>query len=302
MARSHDTSLQHVRTFAKLFTNLTPDQQREFERALVSVQDSIDTTSLGVTLDLLERKPNQNLPIPQLTITRSVRGALVEWKPLPDQRIAFFEVQVSSTSNFGQASTIATYGNQATISGITTTKFIRVRGIRKDGTTTPYSDIGQVTPRIFDVRISFQETFYVAIPKGPVPPITSHFYPVGRIVFTPVDPDVKTMAVGFVSMFADPNVMAYGLDDIRIRLVGRVWDGTFYSSGTKNIESVTTYWENSCGEFFGCYSVGPVPIVHPSLGKSVELELHVQDGTQQVTNPATQVIWGWLAKYEVGLD
>lgn len=301
MPRSHDTSLQHVRTFAKLFTNLTPDQQREFERALVSVQDSIDTTSLGVTLDLLERNPNQSLPIPKLTITRSIRGALVEWKPLPDQRIAFFEVQIASESNFGEASTVATYGNQATISGITTTKYVRVRGIRKDGTTTPYSDIGSITPRLFDVRISFQETFYVAIPKGTAPPTTSKFYPVGRILFTPVDPDAKTMAIGFVSMYADPNVSVYGLDDIRVRLISRVING-FYSSGGRNVESITTLWENSCGEFFGCYSVGPVPVEHPSLGKSVELELHVQDGTQQIVNPATEVIWGWLAKYEVGLD
>lgn len=301
MPRSRDSSLQHVRTFAKLFTNLTPDQQREFERALVSVQDSIDTTSIGVTIDLLERKPNQSLPIPQLTVTRSVRGALVEWQQLPDQRIAFFEVQIASESNFGEISTVTTYGNQAVISGITTTKYIRVRGVRKDGTTTPYSDISSVTPRIFDVRISFQETFYVAIPKGPTPPTTSHFYPVSRIMFTPVDPDAKTMAIGMVSLYADPNVNVYGLDDIRVRLLGRVING-FYIGGAKNIESTTTYWENSCGEFFGCYSVGPVPIVHPSLGKSVELELQVQDGTQQVSNPATEVLWGWLAKYEVGLD
>lgn len=301
MPRSHDTSLQHVRTFAKFFTNLTPDQQREFERALVSVQDSIDTTSLGVSLDLLERSPNQSLPIPVLTITRSVRGALIEWKSLPDQRLAFFEVQFSSESNFGQASTVTTYGNQATISGITTTKFVRVRGVRKDGTTTPYSDVSSVTPRIFDVRISFQETFYVKIPKGANPPTSSKFYPVGRIKFTPVDPDAKTMAIGFVTLYADPNVNVYGLDDIRIRLLGRVYDG-FYSTGAPNIESVTTYWQASCGEFFGSYSVGPVPIVHPTLGKSVELELGVQDGTQQIVNPATKVHWAWLAAYEVGLD
>jgi hypothetical protein len=254
-----------------------------------------------VTIDLLQRKPEQNLPIPQLTITRGVRGALITWAALPDQRINFFELQISSTSNFAVISTITTYGNQATISGITSTVYVRVRGVRKDGTTTPYSDVGTVTPRIFDVRISFQETFYVAIPKGPNPPTTAHFYPVGRILFTPVDPDAKTMAIGQVALYADPNVNVYGLDDIRIRLVGRVIDG-FYASGVRNVESTTSYWENSCGEFFGTYSVGPVPIVHPSLGKSVELELQVQDGTQQTSNPSTKVLWGWISKYELGID
>lgn len=301
MARSRDTSIQHVRTFAKFFTNLTPDQQREFERALVSVQDSIDTTSLGVTIDLLERKPNQSLPIPVLTITRSIRGALISWAQLPDQRINFFEVQVSSTSNFAVASTVTTYGNQATISGITTTKYIRVRGVRKDGTTTPYSEIGSVTPRIFDVRIKFQETFYVSIPKSATPPVNCPFYPVGRIKFTPVDPDAQTMAIGFVTLFADPNVNVYGLDDIRIRLIARTING-FYINGKPNVEDTATYWQSSCGEFFGSYSVGPIPIEHPTLGKTLEVELGVQDGTQHTVNHPTKVHWAWLSTYEVGLD
>jgi len=301
MGRSRDTSIQHVRTFAKFFTNLTPDQQREFERALVSVQDSIDTTSLGVTIDLLERKPNQSLPIPVLTITRSIRGALISWAQLPDQRINFFEVQVTSTSNFAVASTVTTYGNQATISGITTTKYIRVRGVRKDGTTTPYSEIGSVTPRIFDVRIKFQETFYVSIPKSATPPTNCPFYPVGRIKFTPVDPDAQTMAIGFVTLFADPNVNVYGLDDIRIRLIARTING-FYVNGMPNVEDTATYWQSSCGEFFGSYSVGPIPIEHPTLGKTLEVELGVQDGTQHTTNHPTKVHWAWLSTYEVGLD
>lgn len=289
-------ALETIRNFAKLFTNLTPDQQLEFERALVELQNSLDTTSLTSTIDLLTRRPDQSLPIPQVTITRSVRGGVIQWTPLPDQKINFFEIDISDTSNFATFSTVTTFSNQATISGITNTKFIRVRGVRKDGTSTPYSTVSTISPRVFDVKVKFQETFYVRIPKGSNPPTSSPFYPVGRIRYTPVDPDAKSMVMGFVSLYADPCVMTYGLPDIQMRLIAK----EFYSNGAHG--DITQYWRGSAGEWFGSYSVGPFAVTHPTAaGAQLEVRLEVQDGTQQAGSPGTEVQWAWLSAYEVGL-
>lgn len=285
-----DRGLPPIRAFAKHFTNMTPGQQKEFERALLEIDNSLEITSLANSLDLLQRSPDQSLPIPELQVESGVRGGTLRWNILPDQKIDFYEIDLSETSNFAAFTTTPTFGNVAVINGITGTRYVRVRGVRKDGTTTPYSTTQTISPNLFDINIYSQENFYVVgIPS-------SKFYPIARIKYTPTDNNGKSMVFGFAAIYADPEVMIYGLDDIQLRLTAQV----FYSTGQQVSSDV--YWQCSAGEYFGCYSVGPLSIENPPrVGDKIQFRLEIKDSVQNASQNTT-VNWAHINAVETGVS
>jgi hypothetical protein len=138
----------------------------EFERIVNDVEGTLNTSSLQTSLQQLRRNPNFNLPFPQPTAQATVRGAIVEWPPLADPNISFYEIDVADQVNFASFETTPTIGASFVIDGITTTKFVRVRGVRKGGETTPYSETITINPILFDIRVHSLEAFYLPVETG----------------------------------------------------------------------------------------------------------------------------------------
>jgi hypothetical protein len=286
-------ALKAIQNFASMFTNLTQGQQDELQLAFKDLQDVVDTTSLTTSLELLKRRPNQALPVPVVTSTPTVRGAILEWDALPDQRAGLYEIDVSSTSNFASFITTTTLGLSAVVDGLTTTKYARVRGVRNDETTTPYSDVVAVSPNVFEVATHTDEDFYIRIIGGSENTVLGGLG--SDLAYTPINPAGQSMVWGFAAMYADPAVAMYGKDNINVRVYYKVYD----EQG--NVESDTLMWKNSVSEYFNSYSIGPFTIQHPTLNKTVELRMTIQDNIGTVVDN-TQVQWCHLNVFELGVN
>lgn len=287
-----------IRQFTKFFTNLTPSQEKEFERALLEVQDSKELTSLETSLSLLKRKVDQRLPIPQLTVSPTVRGGIVEWDPLPDQRISFYEIDVSTESNFSNFDTFTTFGVSTVIDGLTNSVFVRVRGVRRDGTTTPYSGSVIIAPTLFDITSHAAECFYVIITGTDPNTVLGGLG--STLDYTPINPNGNSMVWGQVSIYADPVIGLYGLDHITAQVVVRTKDSNDVIIGE------STFWSETFGEFFNTLAIGPFTVPHPELDQKLEVRLDVRDKTTLADGSArsgnrTEVFWGHLNILEIGI-
>lgn len=287
-----------LRTFAKQFTNLTTSQQKELERALLESQDSKELTSLETSLDLLRRKVDQRLPIPQPVATPTIRGAIIEWDALPDQRISFYEIDVSDQSNFSSFDTFPSFGIATVLDGLTSTVFVRVRGVRRDGTTTPYSDTVPVFPNLFDITSHTDECFYVPITGSS--PNTVLGGSGSSLDYTPINPNGNSMVWGQICIYADPAVGMFGLDHITGNVLVRVKDVD------DTILSETSYWYETFGEFFNTLAIGPFVVAHPELNQKLEVRLEVTDKTTLAdgstrTADSSEVFWAHLAVLELGV-
>ena len=284
----------HIRDFAKLFTNFTPHQQREFERILDELQNSKEITSLEGSLALLRRKPDQALPIPQVVSRPTVRGAVLEWEPLPDQRVNFYEVQIADEPNFANFITVPTFGVLSVVDGLDATKYARVRGVRRDGTTTPYSSIIEINPRLFDVTGHTGEVFYYKIEGTDTQRLIS-------LTYTPINPDGNSLVYGFISTYGDPAIGIYGTDqitaDVNVTILDT--DGSFLSASTQ--------WKLTIGEHYSSQAIGPFTVPHPTLNQSLLVTLDVTDATTLLDGTTrlgdrTEVFWGHLNAIELGLN
>lgn len=285
-------AIKEIQTFAKLFTNLTRGQREEFELAFKDLQDTLDTTSLTTSLELLKRRPDQNLPVPIVTATSTVRGAVLEWEALPDQRVSFFEIDVSDTNNFASFVTTTTFGLVAVVDGLTSSKFARVRGVRRDETVTPYSSTVTISPEAFAVTTHTDEDFYIQVTG-----VSENVVLGGsgsNLEYTPINPAAESMVWGLVSIYSDPAVAMYGIDNINIRVYSRILE----SDG--DTESDTLMWKTSCSEFFNTYAIGPFTVDHPELNKQIQLRVTVQDSTG-TSSDNTQVQWVHLNVFELGV-
>jgi len=287
-------ALKEIQAFASKFTNLTRGQQEELHFALKDLQDSLDTTSLTTSLELLKRRPDQNLPIPQVTSTPTIRGAIIEWDPLPDQRVSFFEIDIADQNNFSSFTTTTTFGLSAIIDGLTLTKFARVRGIRKDETVTAYSETVQISPEAFEINTHTDEDFYIRIigtDENVVLGGSGSF-----LEFTPINPEGQSMVWGMISTYADPAVAMFGLDDINARVYMRIIDADGVT-----VVSDELVWKHSLSEFFNTHSIGYSTVNHPELNQSIELRVTVQDETGTAADNS-QVQWVHLNVFELGVE
>lgn len=277
-----------IRNFAKYFTNLTPGQMREFERAMNDFQNSAEITNLVASLQFLRRKPNQSLAVPEVSATPIVRGAILEWNLLPDQRIAVYEIQVSTDPNFASFTTSSTFGNNAIIEGLSTTTFVRVRGVRTDGTQGPFSNTITINPFIFSIKGRTEEAFYVQLTDD------TAFTVLGGagsdFEYQPVNPEGVSMFWGLVSMYANPEIDPQGSEKLQMKLVSKVVE-----TGTD-----TEIWRNSASGFFGTYHIGPVTVQHPETQQTLQVRLDVQDQTPQGKFYPSEVLYASLSSLELG--
>jgi len=289
---------EFIRGFSKFFTNLSTGQRQELDRAFADLQNSKEMTSLDTSLENLRRKPDQRLPVPQLTVASNPRGAQITWDPLPDQRIGFYEADVSQYSSFSSYTTIVTFGLDIVLDGLSVTKFVRVRGVRRDGTTTPYSDVYAVVPDAFTIRAHSEEAFYVRVTGFDYNLVLGG--PGTDLSFTPANPSATSMVWGFMTVYADPACAMFGQSNIQ----SSIWL-TEYTSGYGELVDATEVWRVSFGEFFNSINIGPFPINHPPLGNILVLEMRIIDGTTEEdlvtrTRDATIVNWAHLNVFEAG--
>jgi len=254
--------------FSKFFTNLTKSQRQEIDRALADLQNSKELTSLDTSIRLLKRKVDQNLPIPQLSITPTVRGAIVEWPALPDQRITFYEADVSAFSNFASFTTVATFGIQVVIDGLTGTKFVRVRGVRRDGTTTPYSNQVAITPTLFQLNSHVLEAFYIPITG------TADNTVLGgsgtTLAYTPGNPDGNSMVWGFIAAYADPVCAMTGDQPVEASVMVKITQ----ANGDVTDEE---FVHLTFSEFYNSQNIGPFIVAHPDAGGTIEVRVLMKD-------------------------
>ena len=287
---------ESLKGFSKFFTNLTTAQRQEMDRAFADMQNSKEMTSLDESIRLLKRKPDQRLPIPQLDVTLTARGGIVEWPALPDQRINFYEADVSTFANFASFTTIPTYGLSVIIDGLSGTKYVRVRGIRRDGTTTPFSDVLPITPTLFDIASHTAEAFYIGIVGTSGQTILGGLGT--DLEYTPINPDGNSMVWGFISAYADPACAMFGdspiIASVMVRIVtvlGTITD--------------VEYLKLTFGEHFTSQNIGPFIVPHPDLGGTISIRIDMKDRSLKEdlsarSQDSTQVQWCHLNVLEVG--
>ncbi|KKK59426.1 hypothetical protein LCGC14_3034510 [marine sediment metagenome] len=288
---------ESLKGFSKFFTNLTQAQRQEIDRAFADMQNAKEMTSLDESIRLLKRKPDQRLPVPQLNVTLTARGGIVEWAALPDQRINFYEADVSTFANFASFTTIPTYGLSVIIDGLTATKHVRVRGIRRDGTTTPFSDTVVVSPTLFDIASHTAEAFYIAIEGTGGQTILGG---AGTdLAYTPINPDGNSMVWGFLTGYGDPAVAMFGAGKITASVFVKILD--VQGNEVSDTEEVRV----SFGEHFNSLNIGPFHIEHPLLGYTVQVRLVAKDLTVTQSGgvraeDATEITWAHLNILEIG--
>lgn len=287
-----------IRTFAKQFTNLTREQQAELERALLEIQDSKELTNLESSIRLLQRAPDQTLPIPQVVTTQVIRGAVCQWEPLPEEaRINFYEVQISDSNVFATSTTLTTFDSAFVVDGLSSTQFLRVRGIRRDGTATPYSDTQTLTAGLFEVRGHNVEAFY--IPIMGTSPVTVLGGAGTDLEYQPINPNGESLVWGFISTYADPVVGLYGTDDIIAEVIVKVTNSLGIVTSEKSECSVTL------ADYYTSTSLGPFTVAHPDLQGTIEIKLRVTDQTTLADGSDraadnTTVFWAHLNALELG--
>ncbi len=284
--------------FSKFFTNLTKSQRQELDRAFADLNNMKEMTSLDESLRLLKRKPDQSLPIPQLSSTESIAGATISWPALPDQRINFYEAHISTFSNFSTFTELQTFGTDIVLEGLQTAKYVRVRGVRRDGTTTPFSDGLLVSPQFFELRSHSAESFYTTLEVN-----TAHTLLGGTgtdLQYTPINPDGTSMVWGFITGYADPACAFFGNGKIQ----ASVWVAVYDSSG--NLVSDEEYERLTFGEHYNSLSIGPFPVLHPDPGSTIAVRVVAWDLTTTETGgdrseDSTLIEWCHLNTLEVGV-
>ena len=287
---------ESLKGFGKFFTNLTAQQRQEIDRVLADLQNSKEMTSLDTSIRLLKRKVDQRLPIPQLEIVTAIRGATVNWEPLSDQRINFYEADISSLSNFASFTTVPTYGIQVVIDGLKGTKYVRVRGIRRDGTTTPYSETATINPEAYSVTSHTAEAFYIQLTGTEEHVLLGG--PGTELAYTPINPDGNSMVWGFISAYGDPASAMFGDSPVTASIMVK----TTSEAGTVIEEEALRV---SFGEYFNSQNIGPFIVEHPNLGGTIEIRMVASDvSTAEDLSPrwndSTEIMWCHLNVLEVG--
>jgi hypothetical protein len=278
--------------------NLSREQQAEVERALLEIQDSKELTNLESSIRQIQRAPDAGLPIPQVVTTQVVRGAVCQWEPLPEEaRINFYEVQISSSNVFATSTTLTTFDSAFVVDGLTSSQFLRVRGIRRDGTATPYSDTQTLTAGLFEVRGHSAETFYYKIEGDEQQTMLGGAG--SDLAYQPINPNGESLVWGFMSVYADPVVGLYGTNDVLGEVVVTITDKDGILISEKSECSVTF------AEYYNSTSLGPFTIEHPELQGTVTISLKVTDRTTLADGSAraadnSTVFWAHLNALELG--
>lgn len=159
-----------LRGFTQLLKNLDPGTRAQLEQAFSRAEDLIDFHSRSVPERENKRKASGLIQAPVLTVEATIIGAFVTWDRIDDPRIAFYEVQLSDDNVFANPDTFTTLEAFFAVENVTTTKFVRVRGVRAGGETGLFSDTAQIRPTVTAPTASSFE-FYPGYFEGSDPPI-----------------------------------------------------------------------------------------------------------------------------------
>jgi hypothetical protein len=182
------------------------------------------------------------------------------------------------------------------VDGLKGTRYVRVRGVRRDGTTTPYSETAIISPQAFSVTSHTAEAFYI-----PIIGTTEHTLvggPGSDLAYTPINPDGNSMVWGFITAYADPASAMFGDSPV----VASIMIKTTTVSGTVTDEEALRV---TFGEYFNSQNIGPFIIEHPDLGGTIEIRMVASDvSTKEDLSPrlidSTEIMWCHLNVLEVG--
>lgn len=135
-----------LRGISNLASNLPPAQQDRLSSAFEDAEDLLTFHSLNVPEKQNKRKISGLVKQIEITATSSVLGGFVSWSRLDDPRISLYEIQISDDNVFSTADTYQILDTFFSVEGITTTSFVRVRGVRLDGETGIWSETKQLDP------------------------------------------------------------------------------------------------------------------------------------------------------------
>jgi len=227
------------------------------------------------------------MPVPQLETNNTSRGAVISWEAIRDQRAGAYEVEVSTTANFASSTKVMTFGTNVILEGLSATTFVRVRAVRTDGTTGPFSDTATLTPFLFSIIGRTDEVFYFRLTDST--PFTVLGGPGSTFDYDPIRPGPEgfSMVFGQVCMYGDPEIAIRGTPDITIKII----------STANAIE--TEQWRSTVSDHAGTYSVGPFCIQHPETG-NIEYRLELQDSNPPNKFYINEVLWGHLSSIELG--
>ena len=169
-----------LRGIAKLFNHLDPGVRSKLEAAFIEAENLIDIHNTSVVDQQTRRKISGLVDSPVVTVTTNSKGFDASWPRLDDQRISFYEVQMSTASNFADPTSFTVVETSLAVEGVGSTVYIRVRGVRWDGETGNWSETQSVDatstagPLVYSRGISDIPSFYIADPGAVYPRALQH--------------------------------------------------------------------------------------------------------------------------------
>jgi hypothetical protein len=135
-----------LRGFASLLKDLPPVIKNRVEMAFAEAENLLDFHNRSVPDLQTKRKPSGLIEIPIITTESSILGGSVKWPRLSDPRITLYEVQTDTVNVFPNPSSYTVLETFFAIENVTSDIFVRVRGVRQDGTAGNWSETGTIEP------------------------------------------------------------------------------------------------------------------------------------------------------------
>ena len=179
MARS-DKSKIPLRGVASIFNHLDPGVKAKITSAFAEAEDLIDYHNSSIIERQTRRKLSGLIDAPILTITTNSKGFDASWPRLEDRRISFYEVQMSTSSNFADPTVFNVVETSLAVEGVGATVYIRVRGVRFDGDCGSWSEVESASasaaggPVVYSRGLADIPSFYITTPYNLFPQPIQH--------------------------------------------------------------------------------------------------------------------------------
>lgn len=262
-----------LRGIAKLFNHLPSGVRAKLETAFVEAENMLDFHNKSVPGGDSRRKLSGLVTAPVITTTSSPTGIAVEWERLDDPRITMYEIEVSSDSVFSAPDKFTTMNTRFSLDGVTTTVFVRVRGVRSDGSAGPFSNSESATPVQASVLTQTDTVSGGTITAPNLNLVTMHTFDYtpgstgGAVVF-------GSWAMKYLAAIADTGA----LDQIRVRVNGRIIadygarldTSLSLSEKASYMPSISTVVSANTSKGY-CSGFGPGYVVYPAITALLEL-------------------------------
>jgi len=147
--RSSGGTKAPVRGLTGLFRELDPQTKTLFDSAFADAENLIDFHSRSVPERQRRRRISGLVKTIVLRAESNLLGGFLSWDRLDDQRISFYEAQVSNDNIFSDPETITTLDTFIALENLRSIKYARVRGVRGNkGEAGLWSNTVTITPRV----------------------------------------------------------------------------------------------------------------------------------------------------------